>query len=198
VEESWRLRLAASIGELPLARRARYMADYGLTFKEADALTQDSPTGDLLDAAVAAGAGAKRCTNLLLGRGAAIANERSCAIAEIGLTSAQLAELASMLEAGQINATAAARTFDRMIETGQSPRALAEADGLLVVTDQTAIQRWVEEAIASNPQAVEEVRSGGKKQKKAFGFLMGQVMQRSGGAAQPAEVNRLLCRKLGG
>ena len=59
-----------------MQRRRRFMDDYGLAFKEADALTQDAPTGDLLDAAVAAGADAKRCVNLMLSRGAALANER--------------------------------------------------------------------------------------------------------------------------
>ena len=61
-----------------------------------------------------------------------------------------------------------------------------------------ALRNGDDEAIAANPQAVADVRAGGKKQKKAFGFLMGQVMQRSRGAAQPGEVQRLLRAKLGG
>jgi aspartyl-tRNA(Asn)/glutamyl-tRNA(Gln) amidotransferase subunit B len=197
VDEAWRRRVAATIGELPLARRARYMEAYGLTFKEADALTQEAATGDLLDAAVAAGADAKRCTNLLLGRGAAIANERTCAIAEIGVTAEQLAELAGMLEAGRINATAAAKVFDRMVSSGESPERIAEAEGLLAVTDAAALEGWVDEAIAANPQAAQQVTEGGKKRQKAFSFLMGQVMQLSRGAAEPGEVQRLLRRKLG-
>jgi aspartyl-tRNA(Asn)/glutamyl-tRNA(Gln) amidotransferase subunit B len=83
VDDAWRDRLAADIGELPLARRARYMQQYSLTFKEADALTQDAPTGDLLDKAVAAGADAKHYVNFLLGRAAALANERGCTIAKV-------------------------------------------------------------------------------------------------------------------
>jgi len=196
VEAAWRERVAASIGELPLPRRARYLADHGLTFKEADALTQDAATGDLLDAAVRSGAEPKRCANLLLGRGAALANERACTIAEIGVTAEQLAELAKMLSADQVNATAAGKIFGRMVATGARPAAIAEAEGLLAVTDTDAIEAWVREAIAENPQAVQGVAAGGKKQKKAFGFLMGQVMQRSRGAAKPAEVQHLLRRLL--
>ena len=198
VARKWRDAVAATIGELPLARRARYMADYNLTFKEADALTQDAATGDLLDAAVKGGADAKRCTNLLLGRGAAIANERSCAIAEIGITAGQLAGLAGMLSQDEVNATAAGMIFDRMVASGGEPGAIAEAEGLLAVADTGAIEAWVRDAIAANPQAVQEVTAGGKKRKKAFGFLMGQVMQRSGGAARPAEVRRLLGEMLSG
>jgi len=196
VDEAWRQSVAAGVGELPLARRARYMADYRLTLKEADALTQDAPTGELLDDAVRLGADAKRCVNLLLSRGAAIANERSCTIAEIGISSAQLADLVKLLAEGKINATAAARIFDLMVASGEPPSRIAQREGLLVVTDAAALGAWVDEAIAANPQAVADVREGGKKQKKAFGFLMGQVMQRSGGAADPAEVQRLLRERL--
>jgi len=197
VDEAWRKRIASAIGELPLARRARYMDKYGLTFKEADALTQDGPSGELLDAAAAKGADAKRCVNLLLSRGAAIANERGCTIAEVGMTAATLAELAKMLAGGQVNATAAAKLFDLAVQTGKSPAELAKEQGLLTVSDGSAIEQWIDQAIAANPQAVADVKEGGKKQQKAFGFLTGQVMQLSRGAAAPAEVQRLLRQKLG-
>ncbi len=197
VDDAWRARIAGQIGELPIARKRRYVSEYALAEKDADALTQDAPTGDLLDAAVAAGADAKRCVNLLLGRGAAMANERGCTIAEIGVTAAQLAELARMLGEGKINATAADRIFEKMVSTGDAPARIAEAEGLLAVSDAGQIAAWVDSAIAGNPQAVADVRAGGKKQQKAFGFLMGQVMQMSRGAAAPAEVQRLLREKLG-
>ena len=198
VDEAWRERVREQILELPLARRARYMGEYGLTFKEADALTQDAPTGNLLDAAVSAGADAKRCTNLLLGRGSAIANERGCSIAEVGVSACQLTELAKMTDAGEINATAAAKIFDKLAAEGGSPRELAQAEGLLAVRDESALQAWVDEAVASNAQAAADATSDDpKKRKKAFGFLMGQVMQRSKGAAAPPAVQKLLQEKLG-
>lgn len=198
VDDAQRERIAAEIGELPIARKNRYLAEYNLTEKQADALTLDAATGDLLDSAVAAGAEAKRCVNLLLGRSAAIANEQGCAIAEIGITSEQLCELAKMLAEGKVNATAGDKIFVKMVETGDAPAKVAEAENLLAVSDAGKIGEWVDEAIAKNPQAVEDVNAGGKKQKKAFGFLTGQVMQLSRGAATPAEVQKLLQEKLGG
>ncbi len=198
ISDEWRERVAATVGELPVARRKRYVESLGLSSTDADALTQDVATGDLVDAAVAAGADAKRCANLLLSRGAAIANENECAIAEIGLRAEQLAQLATMLDEGEVNATAAAKVFDRMVASGDAPREVAEREGLLAVRDTGQIECWVDEAIAANPQAVEDVRSGGKKQKKAFGFLTGQVMRASGGAAPPAEVQQLLRERLQG
>ena len=198
VDDEWRRRVASEIGELPIARERRYLTGNGLSAKEAAALTQDAGTGDLLDAAVAAGADAKRCVNLLLGRGAAMANERGCTVAEIGITADQLAELAKMLAEGKINATAADRVFETMAAEGGSPGAIAAAQGLLAVSDAGQIAEWVDQAIAANPQAAAEAKAGGKKQKKAFGFLMGQIMKLSKGAAMPAEVQRLLEGKLGG
>jgi len=197
VEEQWRRRVASTIGELPLARRERYMAKLGLSFEQADALTQDPPTGELLDSAVGAGADARRCANLLLGRGAAIANDRGCGIGEIGITPGQLTELAKMLDAGEVSATAGSKIFDNMLQIGGSAQAIAESEGLLAVTDKGQLEAWVNQAIAANPQAVQDATSGGKKQKKAFGFLMGHVMQESRGAAQPAEVQRMLKARLG-
>jgi len=197
VSDQWRQRVADEVGELPLARRGRYTDELGLSFKEADALTQDAATGDLLDTAIAGGADAKRCANLLLGRGSAIANERDCTIAEIGITADALIELVGLLSAGEINATAAAKVFDKLVDDGGSAKTIAESEGLLAVSDSGQIEQWVDEAIAANPQAAEDVKSGGKKQKKAFGFLTGQVMQKSKGAAVPAEVQRLLQEKLG-
>jgi aspartyl-tRNA(Asn)/glutamyl-tRNA(Gln) amidotransferase subunit B len=197
VDDAWQARVMASVGELPLARRARYMQVYALTFKEADAMTQDAASGDLLDAAVELGAEAKRCANLMLNRGSAIANERGCSMAGIGLTAGALAELAKMLAAGEVNATSATKVFDTMLASGRSPREIAQAEGLGSIRDSGAIEAWVDEAIAANPEAAGDVRCAGKKQKKAFGFLMGQVMRRSGGAAQPDEVQRLLKARLG-
>ena len=196
VDDALRERIGSSIGELPLARRSRYMQEHGLTFKAADALTQDPATGDLLDEAVAAGADPKRCVNLLLGRASAIANERGCRIAEIGIKADQLAALVEMLAEGRINATAADKVFDEAVRSGGDPKELAKSAGLLAVTDSAAIEAWVEEAIGANAGAVADVQTGGKRQKKAFGFLMGQVMQRSGGAAQPGQVQKLLREKL--
>ncbi len=197
VSNELRESIEATIGELPLARKKRFMDDYSLAEKDSDALTLDEPTGDLLDAVVADGADAKRCVNLLLGRAAAIANEKGCTIAEVGIQAGPLAQLVKMADAGKVNATATAKIFDKMVETGLSPAEIAESEGLLAITDTGQLEAWVDEAIAANPEAVADAIEGGKKQKRAFGFLMGQVMQKSRGAAEPGQVQKLLSAKLG-
>ena len=196
VSDDWRQSVAAQIGELPLARRARFMEQYALSFKDADALTQDSASGDLLDSAVAAGAPPRRVTNLLLNKVAAAANERGCTLAEVAVTAGQLSELATMLEEGNINATAGDKIMDHMILEGGRPADVAAKLNLLAVTDSSAVQAWVDQAIAANAGPAEQVRTGDKKSKAAFGFLMGAVMKLSGGKAPPAAVKQLLEQKL--
>ncbi len=188
--------IAATIGELPLARRARYIAEYGLEFKNADALTMDEATGDLLDAAIGMGADAKRCVNFLLSRGAAIANERGCVIAEIGLTAEQLAGLVKLVDGGKVSASAGSRVFDAMIESGDAPEAVAEAAGLMMVTDTAQVTAWVDQAIAENPEAVEMIQTGHKKAGASLGFLTGAVMKLSRGAANAKDVQAMLKQKL--
>ena len=199
VDEKWRNRISGEIGELPLGRRARYMKEYRLNFKDADALTQDAPSGDLFESAVKLGATPKRCANLLLGPGAAGANRQGGTIEEASPSNVQLFDLTSMMDNGEVNATAGEKIFTILSDTRDRttpPRQIAQAEGLLAVKDIGRIEKWVDEAIAANPDTVGEIKAGGKKQKKAFGFLMGQVMQASKGAALPADVQKLLRQKL--
>ena len=209
VEDAWRDALAASIGELPLGRRRRYMDQYKLSFKEADALTQDAPSGNLLDEAVKLGANPKRVTNFLLGRISAAANERNCTLAEVGVPASQLAKLAKALDEGLVGSTGGdmilADVTERLAEiTGpilyerviEDVVKIAERLDVLAVTDSSAIEAWVDAAIAANPGPAEQVRTGAKKAAQAFNFLMGAAMKASGGKAPPAAVKELLQKKL--
>ncbi len=197
VQDDWREEIAAGLGELPVARTRRYLEVYDLQHKEAMLLTADQATGDILDRAVELGADPRRCATLLTGVGSRIANERECSLAEIGLTPEQLSDLVSMVHGGDVTSTAAASIFAKMIDTGESPRTIAESEGLLTVRDTASLSAWLAEALSENPKAARDVREGGKNSTKAFNFLVGQVMQRSKGSASPAEVQRLLTEALG-
>ena len=192
VDDAWRERVRAEIGELPLARRGRYIDDYALSAEDADALTVDIATGDLLDAAVAAGAGAKRVCNLLRGKIAAAANERGCTMAEVGVTAEPLAALANMIDAGKVNATAGESIVQVLIDEGGEVEAIAKRLNLLAVTDESAVAAWVDEVLAANAEIAEQIRAGDKKAAKALGFLMGRIMKLSKGKAPPAQAKKLL------
>ena len=197
VTDQWRESVRSQIGELPWEREARYERTYGLKENEISALTIDRAPGDLYDRAIELGGSPRHCVRLLMGKAAAVANQKNCSLAEIGLSAEMLADLSRLLEEDRIVSTTASRLFDRMIEEQRLPLEIAEESELLIKTDPEALNRWIVEAVNENPQAKEDVLSGGKKQKKAFGFLMGQVMQKSKGTAPPPEVQRLLKEKLG-
>ena len=221
VEDAWRDSLIAAIGELPLDRRARYMEQYKLSFKEADALTQDAPSGNLLDEAVQMGANPKRVTNFLLGRISAAANERGCSLAEVGVTGKDLCDLATLVDQGKVNPTGADKILAVVVnpedwqalgvqdlrpsgdQRGPSMElgrigGTARALNVLAVSDAGVVEAWVDAAIAANPGPAEQVRTGAKKAAQAFGFLVGAAMKASGGKAPPALVKELLERKLRG
>jgi len=197
VDITWCNQVSGQIGELPLARRNRYMESYNLSFKEADALTQDSPTGELLDSAVRLGAAPRRVANIMLGKLSAVANERGCCIAEVGLDPARLARLAIGIESGKINAGSMSQLTSLMLKCADDPEIIAAREGLIAITDSAAIQGWIDQVIAANSQVVDQIKQGGKKQAKVLGFLMGQVMKLSGGAANPAQAKKMLEEKLG-
>ncbi len=197
MDEAWLAEIRGRLCELPLEMQKRFAGDYGLSDYDAGVLTGDRSAAELFDSAVGKGGDAKRVCNLLTQTGMKIANERGCTVAELGVAAEDLARLAMMADAGDISATAATTIFEEMTGGGGRPDEIAERLNLTQKSDAGEIESMVDEAIAANAEAVAEATSGGKKSKKALGFLMGQVMQRSKGQANPKVVGEILSRKLG-
>lgn len=198
IEDEWIDRLRVELPEIPAAREARFRKVYGLTKEESAILTEDRATADLFEAAIDEGGDAKTLAKQCVSFWSRHANERSCTIAQLGIDYARIAELATMASQGEITATAAASIASLMLSDSSSPKAIAEHHGLMQTKDVGLLETWVDEAIAGNPKAVSDYQSGGKRSKKAFGFLQGQVMQKSRGAAPPQKVQETLKRKLDG
>ncbi len=194
--EEWLAEIRAGLCELPIARQRRFVDDCGLSDYDAGVLTADRATAEFFDEAVHAGGDPKRVCNLLTQTGMKMANERSCGIAGLGVDAQRLAQLAKMVDGGQISASAAVTVFEEMTRSDKTPDAIAGERNLLQTSDAGEIEGLVEEVIAANPAAVEDVRSGGKKSKKARGFLMGQVIQKSKGQANPKVVAEIFAKKL--
>ena len=101
-----------------------------------------------------------------------------------------------MIDSGSINASAAEKVMVEMINSGGQPDIIAEELNLMQKSDAGELEAIVEQVLAENPQAVADVTSGGKKSRKAQGFLLGQVMQKSKGRANPKVVSQILGKKL--
>ncbi len=196
LDEAWLNLIKAEMPELPIARRARLVDECGLSSKDAMQIVGDRPTADLFDAAIKSGADPKVLGKHFISFWAMHANSRDTTIAGLDIDPARMAELAKLVNVGRINATAAAAISEKMLESTDPPSAIAKAEGLEQIQDTAAVEALVDQAIASNPKAVETVKARGKKREKSLGFLQGQVMKKSKGSAPPKLVRELLEKKL--
>jgi aspartyl-tRNA(Asn)/glutamyl-tRNA(Gln) amidotransferase subunit B len=195
IDQAWIDRVKAELPELAEPRRERLMREYGLSDYDAGVLTTEKALADVFEEAVRAGAPAKSASNWLTGEFLRLLNERGEQAADASLRPAALAELIALVEQGQLNAPAAKTVFARIAETGESPGPVVEGLGLRQISDEAQLSATVDEVLRENPDAVANFRAGNEK---SIGFLVGQVMRKSGKRANPQLVNQLIREKLGG
>lgn len=196
IDAAWLERISDQVTELPLARRARLVGDYGLDAKDADTIVSDRATADLFEAVVRAGAppavASKQFVNVWL----KLANQRDTTVARLGVDAARMAELIGLVEAGTISTTAANQIAEKLPDTADSPEQLAGALGLVQVQDADALAQWIDQAFAANEKAVHDALTNPKKAPRSKGFLRGQVMKLSGGQADPRLTGELIEQRL--
>jgi aspartyl-tRNA(Asn)/glutamyl-tRNA(Gln) amidotransferase subunit B len=198
LDEEWVDALAADLPELPDAKKARFIADYGLSPYDATVLVADRETADFFEAAVTHGDAArdpKAVANWIMGDLSASANAQNLSVSEAGLSSAGLATLVDLISEGVISGKIAKDLLVMLLgpDKGADPRALVEARGLRQVTDAGAIERAVEAVIAANPDKAEQA----KGKPGMLGWFVGQVMKATGGKANPQAVSDVLKARLG-
>ena len=194
--EAWRDGVIASLPELPLARRDRFMSDYDLPEYDADILTADRPISDYTEAAVAAyGGDPKVVSNWIMNEVLRMQNDLGVSADELVLKPEDLAEAIKLVEAGTINNATAKSLLVKVQETGKSPAKIVEDEGLAQVSDDSALQAAIDKIMAANPDEVASFR-GGKE--GLFGWFMGQVMRETRGKADPKASRELLQKALKG
>ncbi len=179
--------------ELPAERRKRFREDHGLPEHDAGLLTSSKAMGDFFEAAVAAGADPKAASNWMMGELSAFLKARNIEIDEVRITPAQLAAMIGLIDGGVISGKIAKSVFEEMLVSGKDPGKIVEDRGITQISDEVELARHIEEAIRENPASAEDYRKG---KGKALGFLVGQVMRKTGGRANPQLVNELLRRRL--
>ena len=184
--------LRENLPELPQRRAERFVREFAVSPSDAEALVDDRASADLLDAAATAGGGRPTLARHFLSFWAKHAHERGTTVANLGITAPRLAELASLVKSGRISSSAAARVSEAMLEGGEAPSELAARMGLFLDQDENRIAAWVREVLARNEQAVRDATTNPKKLKAARSFLIGRVMQASGGCADPQIVSSLI------
>ncbi|MGZ5862548.1 MAG: Asp-tRNA(Asn)/Glu-tRNA(Gln) amidotransferase subunit GatB [Methyloceanibacter sp.] len=184
--------LAKCLPELPDAKRARFVADLGLSPYDADVLVAEREAADYFEA-VAQDRDAKQAANWVVNELFGRLNKEGKSIALSPVSADQLGTILDLIKDGTISGKIAKDVFDIVFTEGGDPRAVVAARGLTQVTDLGAIEAAVAQVIAANPDKVEEA----KAKPALIGWFVGQVMKATGGKASPQAVNDLLKKKLG-
>jgi aspartyl-tRNA(Asn)/glutamyl-tRNA(Gln) amidotransferase subunit B len=192
LDAGWVEELKTNLPELPDAKRARFISQYGLPAYDAGVLVADQVTADFFET-VARGRDARLAANWITGDFFAALNRTGRSIEATPVSAAALGQLLDLIADATINGRIAKDVFEAMVETGEAPGAIVDRLGLRQVTDTGAIDAAVDAVLAANPDKLAEYR-GGKE--KLFGFFVGQVMKAMGGRGNPALVNEALGRRL--
>ncbi|MET0204976.1 MAG: Asp-tRNA(Asn)/Glu-tRNA(Gln) amidotransferase subunit GatB [Casimicrobiaceae bacterium] len=193
IDDAWIARVKSEMPELPEAMQARFVRDYALSAQDAIALTASRDIASYFEAA-ARGAEPKMVANWMLGEVAAALNRSELDIAHAPVAPAYLAQLLKRIADGTISGKIAKDVFDAMWAGEGDPDAIIDKRGLRQISDEGAVEKIVDDAIAANPAIVAEYKAG---KEKAFNSLVGKVMAASRGKANPSQVNSILKRKLG-
>ncbi len=183
----------AALPELPAAMRQRMVSDYDLTEYDAEVLTQDRDIAAWFDRAAKLAKSPKLAANWVISELLRELGNAKLSINDCKIQPEQLAELVNLIADKTINGKIGKEVFSAMFETGDSPKKIVEAKGLVQVSDAGAIEGFVNEAIAANPSQVEQFKSGNEK---ILQYFVGQVMKLSKGKANPQMVSGMLKDKL--
>ena len=195
VSDEWRERVRATIPELPPQRERRYIDELGLAVKDARSITGERDVCLFFEDVLVAGVEPKRAAAILLNNLAKRANERGALVSDLGITPGQIKTIEAMQAESKISSNGADELYGLCTEAGPDadPAKLAEEKGLLQVSDESALDEWVDNAIEAEPKAADDVRNG---KQAAIGRLVGAVMKQSKGQANPKAVQAKLREKL--
>jgi aspartyl-tRNA(Asn)/glutamyl-tRNA(Gln) amidotransferase subunit B len=192
IEQAWVDGIAASLPELPDAKKARFVADFGLTEYDAGVLTAEDEAAAWFEA-VAEGRDGKQAANWVINELFGRLKKDDREIGDSPVSPAQLGAIIDLIAKGDISGKIAKDLFDIVYTEGGDPAAIVEARGMRQVTDTGAIEAAVDDVIAANPDQVEKAKAN----PKLAGWFVGQVMKVTGGKANPKVVNDLVMAKLG-
>jgi aspartyl-tRNA(Asn)/glutamyl-tRNA(Gln) amidotransferase subunit B len=199
IDQDWVDEVLSSLPELPMPRRTRFISEYDLAEDGADELTVRKDIADYFEDAVKRHPNPKSLSNWIRSELLRVVRERrlddALSISEWPVAPADLARLVALIDEGTISGKIAKTVWTEMLSSQKPPDTIVEEQGLVQVTDPTAIESAVDGVLAAHPEKVAQYRNG---KEKLLGFFVGQVMKATQGAANPALVNELLKVKLAG
>jgi aspartyl-tRNA(Asn)/glutamyl-tRNA(Gln) amidotransferase subunit B len=189
----WIAKMRHDLPELPADRRKRFLEEHRLGEYDLDVLTANPRLADYFESVARAHGDPKVAANWVMGEVLAQLRATGEDIGHFRVRPHDLAELLNMVRDGIVSHTAAKQVFARMVATGDSPPQIAQREGLIKVDDDAQLAGWLDEVIAENPTEAERYRAG---EKKLQGVLIGAVMKKSKGRADPKKLGKLLGERL--
>ncbi len=183
----------SELPELPEEKRARYINELGLPEYDAQQLTNSIETAEFFEKTVDLINEPKLVSNWLMVEIPPLLKEKEITIADIPFEPKDLAELLSLIKDQTISGKIAKDVLADMFEQKGSPKEIVEKNGLAQMSDSGELESIIEEIIANNPKSIEDIRGGNKK---AYGFLTGQVMRMTKGKANPQLANQIIREKV--
>ena len=194
LEPKWIDDAHKNLPELPDARKARLAAEFGISPSEVEQLTATPALAEYFEAVARASNDGKAAYNWVMGEVLASLRASGQDLALFRVRPADLAQLVNLVRDGTVSHTAAKRVFSVMVETGKPAAQVAADEGLSQVGDEGAIATWVDEVLEEHPEEAKRYLSG---ERKLQGVLVGLVMKKSKGRADPKRVNQLLSARGG-
>ena len=192
IEQAWVDDIAASLPELPDAKRARFIADFGLSEYDASVLTAEAEAAAYFER-VAEGNDGKLAANWVINELFGRLKKDEKDITDCPMAAENLGQIIALITKGDISGKIAKDVFEIAYTSGRAPAEIVETEGMKQVTDTGAIEAAVDKVIAENPAQVEKAREN----PKLAGWFVGQVMKATGGKANPKAVNQIVAKKLG-
>jgi aspartyl-tRNA(Asn)/glutamyl-tRNA(Gln) amidotransferase subunit B len=189
LDEAWVAKIRKELPELPDNRRTRFAKEFGLTMTEAEQVTVSPELAEYFEATARAAGDGRAAYNWVMGEVMAARVSATFAVRP-----ADLAQLIDLVKQGTVSHTAAKTIFGLMVETGKPPAQIVADEGLVKVDDAAALEGWVAEVLKENPSEAQRFLAG---EKKLQGVLVGLVMKKSKGRADPKRVNQLLASRAG-
>ena len=197
IDDAWIAQVRAALPELPNARKARFVNEYGLSAYDAELLTGRKDVADYFEEAVKAHANPKALSNWIVGDLFRVLKERKLDeqlyLACWPLAASNLAQMVQMIDQGKISGKIAKTVFEAMLDSNKGPQQIVSEKGLEQLSDLGSIEAAIDQVLAANPKQIAQYQSGNDK---VFGFFVGQIMKATQGKANPQKVNEILREKL--
>ncbi|WP_202080926.1 Asp-tRNA(Asn)/Glu-tRNA(Gln) amidotransferase subunit GatB [Caldalkalibacillus salinus] len=182
-----------TIPELPDARKTRYMQDYGLSSYDAGVITASKNLADFFDEANQYCEDPKQVANWMMGEVLGYLNANDKEIEDVSLSPKALGSLIGLIEKGTISGKIAKTVFKELMEEGGDPEQIVQDKGLVQISDESELTQYVQEVLDQNQQSIDDYKAG---KKQAVGFLVGQIMKKTKGKANPQMANKLIIQEI--